>query len=120
MHYFQPRNTLVLVRLIKKSEEKVGQIVVKTENDQFSEAEVMGIGPDCIAAAGGQSSTHDLKVGQRVLVQSQTIQPGPGGLPRKRSQGLELKESETGGQKDLFLFEQTNVMAILAQPEEIK
>jgi len=107
----------VLVRLIKHAEEKVGVIVVKTDSDQFSEAEVLAVGPDCISAAGGESSTHDLKVGQRVLVQYQVIMKGPDGLHRgKREQGLKLKETLVDGERDLYLFEQNNIMAIVAQP----
>jgi co-chaperonin GroES (HSP10) len=118
---FKPRNTLVLVHLVKKEEEKVGAIVVKTDSDQFAEAEVVEVGPDCISAEGGEASTHDLKPGQRVLVQYQTIQRGPDGLMRgKRPQGLELKETLTGGKRNLFLFEQTAIMAILAEPKETK
>jgi co-chaperonin GroES (HSP10) len=116
----KPRNTLVLVRLVKKEEEKIGQIVVKTDKDQFCEAEVIAVGPDTISADGGESGTRDLKAGQRVLVQYQTIMVSPDGIQRKtKPQGLKLKET-IAGERDLYLFEQHNIMAILAEPEEIK
>lgn len=116
----KPRNTLVLVRLVKKEEEKIGRIVVKTDTDQFAQAEVIAVGPDCVSAAGGQSATHDLKPGQRVLVQYQVIMRAPDGITRgKRPQGLELKETLVGGERNLYLFEQNNVMAIIAEPDEV-
>jgi len=118
----KPRNTLVLVRLVKHAEEKVGQIVVKTDADQFCEAEVLDVGPDCVSAAGGQSSTHDLRPGQRVLVQYQVIIRGPDGIARgRREEGLKLKETLTGGDRDLYLFEQHNIMGILKEaPDRVE
>ena len=129
MQLMQPRNTLVLIELKKKPEEKIGRIFVKTDSDQFCEGDVLAVGPDCISAEGGQSATHDLKAGQRVLVQWQVIQrqKQPGGVTierGRRENGLKLEENVTGGRKDLYLFEQTAIMAILDEPttttEEIK
>lgn len=118
MDLMRPRNTLVLVELKKKPEEKRGQIIVKTDAEMFCEAEVLDLGPDCLSAAGGERSTHDLKPGQRVLVQYQTIQKDQMGMVRgRREQGLKLEENVTNGRKDLYLFEQTAIMAILAEPE---
>jgi co-chaperonin GroES (HSP10) len=120
MMLLQPRNTLVLVQLKKKPEEKRGQIIVKTDSEMFSEADVLAVGPDCVSAAGGQAGTHDLKVGQRVLVQFQTLTKDGHGMVRgRKEQGLKLEENITGGRKDLYLFEQTALMAILAEPETL-
>ena len=115
----QPRNTLVLVHLKKKEEEKIGNIIIKTDSDQFAQGDILAVGPDCRSAAGGQSATHDLKIGQRVLVQWQLIQKDGHGMMRgKKEQGLKLEENITDGKKDLYLFEQTSIMAILAEPED--
>lgn len=115
----KPRNTLVLVRLVKLPEEKVGNIIVKTDMDQFSEAEIIAVGPDTVSAEGGQSGTRDLKPGQRVLVQYQTVMVSPDGIQRKtKLQGLKIKET-IAGERDLYFFEQHNIMAILAEPEDV-
>ena len=114
----KPRNTLVLVRLVLKAEEKVGLIHIPQNSEQFAEAEVIAVGPDCISATGGQSATHDLKPGQRVLVQHQVIQK-QGVQSRKIPKGLLIKES-VAGERDLYFFEQTYIMAILAEPKDIK
>lgn len=116
----KPRNTLVLLRLVKNEEEKVGCLVVKTDKDQFCEAEVIAVGPDTVSAQGGERGTRDLKPGQRVLVQYQLVMRSPDGIQTKtKPQGLQLKET-IAGERDLYLFEQHNVMAILAEPEDVE
>lgn len=108
-----PRNTLVLVRLFKKAEEQRGKIVVPTGQQEYCEAEVLDVGPGNVSAEGGRSETFDLKPGQRVLVQHQQKVAGPDGVVRGyRPQGLPLKHKDGGG--ELFLFEQTAILAIVA------
>lgn len=120
MNLLRPRNTLVLVELKKKPEERRGAIYVKTDSEMFAEAAVLAVGPDCISAAGGQTSTHDLRPGQRVLVQVLVLTKDGMGMTRsKKENGLKLEENVTDGRKDLYLFEQTAIMAILAEPETI-
>jgi co-chaperonin GroES (HSP10) len=118
----KPRNTLVLVRLILKPEEKCGEIIIKTDKEQFAEAEVVAVGPDTISASGGESALRDLKPGQRVLVQHKVAmkQMGQGGIEQVRGykeNGLHIKEN-LAGERDLYLFEQHTVMMILSEPTE--
>ena len=113
MNLLIPRNTLVLVRLKKKKDERVGQIYVPNGDQAFSEAEVLAVGADTLSVPDSERVTRDLKPGQRVLVQ--THKPTQRGLSLC---GIEVKEV-VSGERDLYLFEQNNILAILAQPEDI-
>lgn len=107
----QPRNTLVLVRLIQQGQRNVGAIAVLTNNDRASEAEVLAVGPGNISADGGRSETHDLKVGQRVLILHKEPAAGGGGL---RLVGVPV----TNGSETLYLYEQGRIIGIQSQPGE--
>lgn len=108
---FQPRNSLVLVRLFKKPDEQVGKLVVPTGNSDYSEAEIVAVGPDFPQAEGGVSGTSDITPGQRVFVKTHR-QVGPG---RRMEEGLRLrpKDQTVGDEGELWLFEQTNIIAIV-------
>jgi co-chaperonin GroES (HSP10) len=114
----KPRNTFVLVRLILKPEEQVGKIVVPTGQDEYTEGEILAVGEGIIDAAGGQSGTHDLKVGQRVLVRhrrkmERPSQVGNGTVVGYVSEGLRLRASDAEG--DVYLFGQENLLAIVGE-----
>jgi co-chaperonin GroES (HSP10) len=103
----KPRNTLVLVKLIEKKELKIGQITVPDFDDLYSEAEVLAVGPGS-AAGVSQTETFDLQKGQRVWIQ--TKRKMPGGL--SRLEGIRYVE----GGESFYLFEQMNVLGIIAEP----
>ena len=71
----QPRNTLVILRLTEKPEEKVGKLTIVGSDGLYTEAEVMAVGPGSVMAAGAVSETFDLKEGQRVFVQHKRETP---------------------------------------------
>lgn len=111
---FKPRNSLVLVRLFVKPEEKVGVITVPTENNEYAEAEVLAIGPSFPQAAGDVPSTTDLKVGQRVFVKHRLRRPGPAGGVTFSDQGVKLRH-EDKEEGELWLFEQESLLAIVRE-----
>lgn len=106
----QPRNTLVVLKVIEKAERKVGQITVPTHNDLYTEAEVVAVGPGSISAAGGQPETFDLKKGQRVWVKYKRHERGPMG-PVLGFEGISYREGDT----DFLLVEQSGIVGILAE-----
>lgn len=112
----QPRNSFVVVKLRLKPEERRGDIIIPTGQDEYAECEVVAVGPGSISAAGGRSETHDLQPGQRVLARHKRKQTriNGAGLPEHRfaENGLKLKPSEG---EDLYLFEETDILAIVAQ-----
>jgi co-chaperonin GroES (HSP10) len=111
----QARNTLVILRLLEKSERSAGAIVVPTNADMMCEAEVMAVGPGCVQAAGGLSETHDLRPGQIVLVRHKSIKQTPMGRALSLD-GTEYRE----GDKLYYLYEQMSVFAIIQQPNTLE
>ena len=109
---FHPRNTLVLLRLFKKTEDHIGAIVVPTAQDKYTEAEVVAIGPGFVAAAGGLSETSDLRVGQRVYVQHKQSR-GPGQLT---DSGTRITQDG----EELYLFEQTAIVGVIEVKGSVK
>jgi co-chaperonin GroES (HSP10) len=103
----QPRNTLVVLRLITKSTRRVGQITVPTGNDLYTEAEVMAVGPGNVSAAGGRSETFDLAVGQLVFLKHKSDSP--------RGKIDQFVPYVHDG-KTFAMVEQTQVLGILAEP----
>lgn len=108
---FQPRNSLVLVRLFVKPEETIGVVVVPTANNDYCEAEILAVGPDPVSATGGVPTTHDLKPGQRVYVRHQSR--GPQG--QLKLQGLKLRHQDME-EGEFHLFEQLQIIAIISDP----
>lgn len=106
-----PRNTLVVLRLIETTEKTVGAVVVPTAKDQYCEAEVMAVGPGTLSAAGGRSEIFDLKIGQRVFVKHKTKSRGPMG-EILLDDGIVYMD----GDKKYMLFEQNNILGIIAEP----
>lgn len=112
----QPRNTLVVVKLIDKAERQVGKISVPTNKDCYTEAEVVAVGPGTVSAAGGQSETFDLKVGQRVWVKHKSKHiRGAGDIGILTDEGLPYQD----GDETFRLFEQSSVVGIIAQPGDV-
>ena len=114
----QPRNTMVQVRLKKKAEERLGNIIVPNLGECFCEAEVLAVGQDTLSIESGERATRDLRVGQRVLVKTHTAFISNGQVRDRKPVGIELKETITN-ERDLYLFEQNDILAILAQPEDV-
>lgn len=106
------RNTLVALKLIEAKEQKHGAIFVNANAECFSEAEVISVGPGNVAATGGQSETADLRVGQRVIVESKKKLSNGSGLVKYQDAGLPLRHED----QTYHLFEQTSVIAILSEP----
>lgn len=104
----QPRNTLVLLRLHDTPARQVGNISVPTGSDQFTQAEVIAVGPGNVAAEGGRSDTYDLQPGQLVMV-----------IHKDRTQNRGLNLMGIPVQDDgetLYLYEQARVLGVIAQP----
>jgi len=119
---FQPRNTLVLVRLFKKDEEQVGLLTIPTDKEIYTEGEIVAVGPGIVSAQGGESETRDLRPGDRVLVQHQRkfTRPAPAGGQQValQPQGIELRRKDQDGREgELMLFEQTAILAIVGKAD---
>ena len=109
----QPRNTLVLVRLIEKANRKVGAIEVPTNAEMYTEAEVLAVGPGTIMAGGARTEVFDLEVGQLVFVKhKEKRHPNPN-YPAQLA-GIEYKQD--GG--IFYMFEQSSIVGIIAKPGE--
>lgn len=104
----KPRNTLVVVKLMDKKEEQIGNIVVPDHENLYTEAEVIAIGPGTVSAEGGVSETFDLVKGQRVLVKYKQLHPQLG----TTLAGIKYTDS---GQL-FYIFEQTSIVGIVADP----
>lgn len=112
MKYPIPRQTLVLVRTFRNHEQKVGEIVVPDMNKGcYCNAEVLAVGPGNTMLSGGPSETEDLQVGQLVWIRSHKM-GGPGGQV-KVMEGISLNIE---GERNIALFEQSNILTILRQP----
>lgn len=105
---FQPRNTLVLVKTFPRKDEVVGRITVPNANNEYTEAEVIRVGPGTVSADGGRSETFDLKPGMKVWVKDKGRRRSEHG-PILVDEGLLLRED---GQ-DMYLFEQSSIVAIM-------
>ena len=82
-----PRNNLVLIKIIKRPETVVGQIIVpKTANQDYELAEVVAVGRGHLQADGTCQGTEDLTPGTRVIVKtSQQVRNLAGGVARART-----------------------------------
>lgn len=108
----QPRNSLVVVKLIEQASRKVGAITVPTNNECYTEAEVIAVGPGSVSAEGGRAETFDLKPGQRVWVKHKKKLMNGAGLSKFEDEGLPYRDGET-----LYhCFEQNSIIGILAEP----
>lgn len=106
----QPRNTLVVIRIIDQPSRQVGSITVPTNNELYTEADILAIGPGNVSANGGRSETFDLAVGQRVWLQHK----------QKTQRGLQDTAIVYQSENEKFhIVEQTAILAILAMPGDI-
>lgn len=106
----QPRNTLVVIRIIDQPSRRVGSITVPTNNELYTEADILAIGPGNVSANGGRSETFDLAVGQRVWLQHK----------QKTQRGLTDTAIVYQSENEKFhIVEQTAILAILAMPGDI-
>jgi co-chaperonin GroES (HSP10) len=110
----KPRNTVVVLSIIEKSERKQGKIVVPTNGELYAEAEVVAVGPGGGTVAGGNTETFDLKVGQLVFLQAKRQGRGPAGHPITEYAGVRYVVDD----KTYFLYEQTAILGIVAEPGE--
>ena len=115
---FKPRNSFVLVKLHVHKKDKVGKVLVPDGYDQSGQCEgtILAVGRDTIDSAGGEYSTHDLKPGQRVYIQYQDVAKDRHGKTIVKLHGMPLIDSVT--KESMMLFEQANILAILAEPGE--
>ena len=107
----QPRNSLVVVKLIQKEEQKVGKLVLPDSFEKmYTEAEVIAVGPGNVSAQGGRRETFDLKPGQRVFIQYRR----QSGQHQFQDTGVKYV---SGGQV-YHLYMETAIVGILAEPGE--
>lgn len=105
---FTPRNTLVVVELLENKEKTLGGIVIPNNQELYSEGIIAAVGPGNVNAAGARAETHDLHVGQRVLVKRYEV----------RQSAQSFAKSEAGIRytydgKNYMIFEQTSIIVIL-------
>lgn len=104
----QPRNTLLVLDIIEKTSQQVGKIVVPTNGDLYTEAEVVAVGP---GINRHESEVFDLKVGQRVFVKYKEQRGNPMTTPPSL---VGVKYIDDG--KVFYIFEQVSILGILAEP----
>jgi co-chaperonin GroES (HSP10) len=107
----QPRNSLVVLRLLNKSNRTFGGITVPTTNDLFTEAEVIAVGPGNVSAEGGRSETFDLKPGQLVYVRHKQE------TPRGK---MDAYTPYNEGDQRFGLFVEASIVGILAEQGQWK
>jgi|GEM_PF-2849928 len=112
----QPRNTLVVVKLITAAERKVGAITVPTNQECYTEAEVIAVGPGNVSAEGGRSETFDLMPGQRVWVKHKKKIRVGANASTFEDEGLPYRD----GEELYHCFEQSSIIGILSQPPQAK
>jgi co-chaperonin GroES (HSP10) len=110
----QPRNHLIVLKLIEQAEKRVGKLVIPTHSEKYAEAEIVAVGPGTISAEGGRSETHDLRPGQRVLVRHKEEVPQRVGGTQLEIAGIPYRV----GDETYYVFPQERVVGIIAQPAE--
>ena len=104
------RGNWVVLRLIERAAAKHGSIVIPLTQDQYTEAEVIAVGPGTVSAAGGRPDTHDLKPGQLVFVQHKkqvaAHQMAYAGIPYRKD-GLTY-----------FIFDESSIVGVVADTAE--
>lgn len=105
----KPRNSLVVLRVLDKKEQQVGNIVVPDGEELYTEGEVLAVGPGTISAEGGRTETFDLKPGQRVMVKYKAKQ-GPMNVL------CGVKYVHDG--EILYIFEQGSIVGVIGEPGE--
>lgn len=111
----QPRNHLVVVKLIEQVQKTVGKLVIPTNGEKYCEAEIVAVGPGTIAAEGGRSETHDLKPGQRVLVRFKEIVAQQVGPPALEIAGIPYRV----GDVTYHVFPQERIVGVIAEQPTI-
>lgn len=110
----KPRNTVVVLSIIEKSERKHGSIVVPTNGELYAEAEVIAVGPGGGTVAGGNTETFDLKEGQLVFLQAKKQGRNQHGQTVTEYAGVRYIVDD----KTYYLFEQTSILGIVAEKGE--
>lgn len=109
----KPRNTVVVLELIEQTEKKINGLVLPNGNTLYQYAKVIAVGPGGGSVAGGHTETHDLKPGQIVFLQSKMVGRGElDGRPTAKIAGVQYIHD----QKAYYLFEQTSILGIVAEP----
>jgi co-chaperonin GroES (HSP10) len=110
----KPRNSLVTVVEVKDAEVKTdsGLVVPQATGQSYKQCEVVEVGPGLVVE-GDQSSTGDLRSGQRVLVKLNQRMQGPAGGAHLQPIGVKFKDAQD---RDLVLVEESQIVAILADP----
>jgi co-chaperonin GroES (HSP10) len=109
----KPRNTVVVLDLIEQKEKSIGGIVLPEAGELYGHARVIAVGPGGGDVAGGHTETFDLKEGQIVFLQTKAIARNPiSGQPEGKIAGVRY----VFGDKAYYLFEQTSILGIVAEP----
>ena len=116
----QPRNHLVVVKLIEQAEKQVGKIVIPANGEKYCEAEVVAVGPGTVAAEGGRSETFDLKPGQRVLIRHKEAVPSPKAVGGFALESAGIPYRAPGSDELYYIFPQERIAGIIAGPEEAR
>lgn len=103
------RNSLVAVQMLERTQD--GPLVIPDVGSLFAEARIVAVGPGTVSAEGGRSETHDLQPGQRVLIKHKRQRHAPPHPPE--NEGVRYRY----GGVEYVIFEQTNIIAILPEPE---
>lgn len=113
----RPRNTLVTVAPIKKTEQKQdnGIVIPQQTNQQYQECEVLRVGPGMLTHEQEKSPCEDLRAGQIVLVHVKQMRQLDAQHAQLQPLGVDFK---TDDHRDMVLVDQSQIVAILQEPEE--
>jgi hypothetical protein len=106
------RNNFVLVRVLQKQAQKIGNIEIAGALDrEIEQVEILSVGLGVISAAGGRADTYDLNPGDLALAQMKTFRKGPGGVDQFQEKQVKLVfEGEA-----LAIIEQYQIIAVIPQ-----
>ncbi|MEM8737246.1 MAG: hypothetical protein AAGG38_02045 [Planctomycetota bacterium] len=111
-----PRNSLIIVRVHRPSETRVGMIVVpKTSNKDYELVEIVSVGRGHLAPDGSYNGTEDLKPGMVVWAKTHMQRPGPAGSAVTIKTSLPI----TFGEENLEMVNEQDIVAVVAEPHEI-
>lgn len=112
MKSVQPRNGLVIIRLIEEKETKTASgIIISAQNAMITqEAEIVAVGRGVLTESGKHGGTDDLRPGMRVLVKAGQRMRDGGGM----TQEMRLAEMFGDDSGKYTMINQLDVLGIIS------
>lgn len=114
MGFPQMRGNSVLVRIMQRKTQKIGEIEIAGHLDrEIEEVEILGSGPGVVSAAGAVPETRDLHAGDHAIAHMRSIRKAaphaPETIQEKRIPFVYASET-------LSIIDQSQIIAILPNP----